>query len=572
MALVLLNLALASCGSEVTTQPQISAAPAIVPTSAPPATSPTTTATPTTPAVTTPSISSGLTKGKLKEVFPILARLPEATIVRLNPVLGNMFGDKSTDYELRRTVSDFSGLGLFQYYSYISNFYSYTYEEAREITIPMAEMRRYLELLAETPIEEGPYKGPPLVTVTDYYPKLRMEIETGNGPLLISSVSQKPDFFPWTINFAGRTFTASDAIPFQAYSILEPYLKQGTLEDMRAQAEAGQKNNTQPSAPTPIQELNPLKYSQIWFLPNDSNLDGLVVSPDSNFLVGSFFSGAPGSKIVYWAPDGKLVKSWDSTQLWFHKLIFSRDGQTLFGSVNDEPYSLDGDINRWETATGKELAPLVGHRRGVNALALSTDGKLLASASNDRTVRLWSLPDGKNVATLQAKLPEIYSLFAVAFSPDNKRIVAAGRGDPTTKNFPIKMWSVSSGQEEMTLRGHAAPVQTLAFTPDGKTMVSADEAGTIILWDTTTWQKRQTIDSKVRSISVSLSPDGKWLMGAYIDGGMRLWEVATGKLLSVTQVTQVVQGRDSTTFDATISPDGRYIVTYAARTVQKWDR
>jgi WD40 repeat protein len=571
VALLILNLALASCGSEVTTQPQISAAPAIVPTSAPPATSPTTTATPTTPAVTTPQISSGLTKGKLKEVFPILAQLPEAKTVRMNPILTDMAVSRSADYDLSRRANDFSGLGLFRAYYYSND----TYEEAREINVPMADMQRYLAMLAETPVEEGPYKGPPLQTVTDYYPGLAMEIDTETGTLMVSSNSQKPDFFPWTLTFAGRTFTATDATPFQAYSILKPYLKEDVFEEISKRAWPDIQSRTPTPTPAIIQTLNPLHKSQEWTFSEEGNLAELAISPDNNIVAGNLFAG----KIHLWTLDGHLLRTLDIGRLPLSVLAFSPDSKYLYGTLKNFFYHSDllkysgpNLIRRWEVATGKELPALVDHSTNINALAISSDGKLLASASDYRTVRLWSLPDGKNIATLQAKLPEIYSLLAVAFSPDNKRIVAAGRGDPTTKNFPIKIWSVSSGQEEITLRGHAAPVQTLAFTPDGKTMVSADEAGTIILWDTGNWRKRQIIENKLYPYSLSMSRDGKWLVGAYGDGGMRLWEVATGKLVSVTQVTKSEEHPGyGPLFKASISSDGRYIVTNAEKILQKWD-
>ncbi len=562
IALLIVSVMLVSCGSDVTSTLPVaeSVPPAIVPTG-----NLTQSLTLTTPVATTPKISSGLTKGKLKEVFPILARLPGASLVRINKGSGGLGGASSSDYELRRTATDFTGLGLFQAYYYTGT--SSTYEEAREITVPLTDMKRYLELLTETPIEEGPYKGPPLATVSDNFPLFEMEVETENGLLTIGSTSQKPDFFPWTITFAGRTFTAADATPFQAYNILKPYLKEDVLKDIYQRSQTERKPFISTAQPTPAQSLNPLNKVQEWPVADKLGTVGLISSPDGKLVATNH-----SKKINVWNLDGSLLNTVSIgvylTNLW----AFSPDSKTLFDSLdNSNPYSTSTpkiDIQRWDIASGKELPALVGHRRNVNALAFSGDGKLLVSAGSDRTVRLWSLPDGKNTATLRAKLPELYRYLAVALSPDGKRVVAGGGGDPSTKQFPIKVWTTNNNQEEQTLRGHATAIKWLGFTPGGETLVSADESGLINLWDTTTWQKRLTIDGKTQLLSVSLSPDGKLLASSNAYGGLRLWELATGKLLSVTQNAQSQRYGFRT---AIFTADGRYILTPGADSIQKWE-
>ncbi len=547
ISLLIVSLTLVSCGSDATStiMPSDTLSQSL---------------TSTTPVAVTPKISSGLTKGKLKEVFPILARLPDASLIRLNKGSGGLLGADISNYALSRTKIGFTGLGLFQVYSYGLG----TYEEARLVNVPLSDMQHFFELLSEMLIEEGPYKGPELATRTDYFPSMDIEIETENGLLTMGSNSQQPDFFPWTITFAGRTFTATDATPFEAFTTIKSDLRQDVLEDIY-QRSRSEGEKFIPRTPTsPAQSLNPLNKVQDGVF---SDENGLITSPDGKMVATNY-----SNKINFWSLDGNLLKTLDIGQYSISIGNFSPDSKTIFGSLGNidliTSSTPKNDIRRWDIASGKELPALVGHRRKVNGLAFSGDGKTLVSAGSDRTVRLWSLPDGKNTTTLRAKLPELYRYFAVALSPDGKRVVAGGGGDPTTKQFPIKMWAVSSGQEEQTLRGHATAIKWLGFTPGGETLISADESGLINLWDTTTWQKRLTLDGETELLSVSLSPDGKLLASSHWDGGLRLWEVATGKLLSVTQNAQSQQyGFSEVIFTA----DGRYILTTINRATQKWE-
>ena len=119
-------------------------------------------------------------------------------------------------------------------------------------------------------------------------------------------------------------------------------------------------------------------------------------------------------------------------------------------------------------------ADLSGHTGDVSSVCFSPDGKRLASASDDQTVKVWDAATGQEALTLKGHTSYVTS---VCFSPDGKRLASASY-DQT-----VKVWDAATGQEAFTLKGHTSSVNSVCFSPDGKRLISTDTKGSRIVWD-----------------------------------------------------------------------------------------
>jgi WD40 repeat protein len=154
-------------------------------------------------------------------------------------------------------------------------------------------------------------------------------------------------------------------------------------------------------------------------------------------------------------------------------------------------------------------------------VAFSADGKRLASAGEDKTVKVWDAQTGQEQLTLKGHADRVYS---VAFSPDGKRIASA------SWDMTVKVWEAQTGQEQLTLKGHAGRVHSVAFSPDGKRLASAGD-GTVRLWDADAGQQVLALQGHTDRVwSVAFSPDGKRLAsGGYKSGKpceVKVWGLA----------------------------------------------
>jgi RNA polymerase sigma factor (sigma-70 family) len=186
----------------------------------------------------------------------------------------------------------------------------------------------------------------------------------------------------------------------------------------------------------------------------------------------------------------------------------------------------DTIVRVWKTKTGELAAELKGHTNSVRAAIFSPDGSMLATGAHDATIRIWDTKTWKETRRLDGHND---SVLALAWSDDGT-LLASGGVDKV-----IRLWDPITWTVQRELKGHETYISCLAFAKGGKALASATDAeGLIRLWDPATGKLQRLIGEgkELRSINtIAFSPDGKTLASGNGDATIRIWDPATGEEL-----------------------------------------
>ena len=317
----------------------------------------------------------------------------------------------------------------------------------------------------------------------------------------------------------------------------------------------------------------------------DFHTNSIAFSPDGNTIVtGGWDKNIDGGLSV------GAVRLWDAaTGKHKEELIKERTDSVFTVAYSPNGASLvsgskDGTILLWDTATYQLKASLTGY---PDAIAFSPDSSTLAIAGRDRKIRLWDAVNGEHQLTLTEQTDEVYSLI---FNPDGRTFAGIG-GDST-----IRLWDAGAGGHLQTIIGHTRSVSSISFSPDSNTIAtgSGDDDGTsgdkrIRIWNVQSGDLQSTLKVPIgrwlnasyrkRIDAVSYSPDGKTLASGSEDGTIRIWNVESEKLQATTfegfrgATREPSSGYSELGLVLAYSPDGKVLATSSRKdtTIQLWD-
>ncbi len=283
------------------------------------------------------------------------------------------------------------------------------------------------------------------------------------------------------------------------------------------------------------------------------SINSVAFSPDGKTIA----SGSEDKTIKIWdIESGQLTRLLGSHTFEVQHTAFSPDKKTLASITNYRTIKL------WNNETGQFIKSLEGHHTdSINSVAFFPDGKTLVSGSSDKTIKIWNVKTGLPIKTLGGVTYEVDS---IALSSDGKLLASA------SKNFndtTIKIWNLESGQQIKSLEGHTNIIQFITFSPEGKTLASISWDMTIKVWNVETGEMIKSFKGHRNLIhSIAFSPDGKTLASASWDETIKLWNVESGQLIDT------LEGHASFVTAIAFSPDGRTLVSGGAdSTIKLWN-
>ncbi|MEJ5253295.1 MAG: FlgD immunoglobulin-like domain containing protein [Armatimonadota bacterium] len=263
-----------------------------------------------------------------------------------------------------------------------------------------------------------------------------------------------------------------------------------------------------------------------------------------------------GTVSLYRRGDGVRVKVIAAHSDRVNTVAFSADGSLLATGSDDTTVKIWRVQDRGLSVT--PVHTLQGHSSWVNAVAFSQNGQYLASASRDGTVRVWNVASGETVRSIADGNP----VTSVAFSPDGQLLATGSEG--TTL---VKIWRLNDGSLVRTLSGHTLAVQSVAFSPDGQYLASGSADRTVRVWQVDSGDSLHTLSGHTLAVqSVAFSPDGQYVASGSADNTVHVWRVNDGSLV------RTLSGHTLAVQSVAFSPDGQYLASASAdQSVRVWN-
>lgn len=282
-----------------------------------------------------------------------------------------------------------------------------------------------------------------------------------------------------------------------------------------------------------------------------AQVDSLTFSRQGNLAVG--------------LQDGS-IRIFDASQRQEPRPLYGHRGDVYDVAVSPDGRwiaSGGGDVGTalriWDARTGQLADSPVNERQWITSVAFSPDSGMLATGSKGKSVRMWDIINQREVFEFKGHEDETT---AVAFSPDGKMLASA------SADHTVRLWDVAGRAEHATLTGHTDRVTCLAYFPDGKQLVTGSADKTLRIWDTKTGENLHTFsDLHAAAIAgIALSPDGQHLASASDDKTIKIWSIATK------QNIRTLSGHTNGVTCVAFNPDGQRLVSGSDdRTLRVWN-